>query len=194
MKRVVHDKLRFTNNILSIVVIAVFVYVMVFPLLPGFGLTVKRTLHQKPPLVSAFENGDDKPPNDNTLVIPRILLQEKINEGKTIAALRNGVWHRPNTSTPPKNSNTVIAGHRFTYQGQAVFYNLDKVKVDDQIVVYWDHQKYVYQVDRIKEVPPTALEVESSTPEARLTLYTCTPLWSAKNRLVVQAKLTEKPR
>ncbi len=182
------------NNALSLVVIGLFIYVLVYPLLPGIAFRARTALHQKPPLVTAVEKGTDKPTDENMLIIPRLLMQEKINEGKTIAALRNGTWRRPNTSTPDKNSNTVIVGHRFTYNGAAVFYNLDKVKVDDEIVVYWNKKKYVYTVERIKEVPPTAIEVEDSTSEERLTLYTCTPIWSAKNRLVVQAKLTERPR
>lgn len=194
MKVKTDHKLHLFNNILSVVVIGLFVYVLVYPVLPGLLFRTKTALHQKPALVKAVEKGNDQPTDQNMLIIPRLLMQEKINEGKTLAALKNGTWRRPNTSTPDKSSNTVIVGHRFTYDGAAVFYNLDKVKVDDEIVVYWNKKKYVYTVERIKEVPPTAVEVEDSTSDARLTLYTCTPIWSAKNRLVVQAKLTERPR
>lgn len=194
MKVKTDKKLHIFNNVLSLVVIGFFAYVLAYPLLPGWSFWARTKLHKNPPLVSAVEKGTDKPTDENMIVIPRLLMQEKINESKNTSALKYGIWRRPNTSTPDKQSNTVMVGHRFTYDGAAVFYNLDKVKVDDEIVVYWNKKKYVYTVERIKEVPPTAIEVEDSTADARLTLYTCTPIWSAKNRLVVQAKLTEKPR
>lgn len=117
-------------------------------------------------------------------------MQEQVYEGQTEAALRNGVWHRPKTSTPEKGSNTVLAGHRFTYSDPAVFYHLDKVKLHDEIILYWNKQKYIYQVTQIKEVSPTAIETENPTVRDTLTLYTCAPLWTSKNRMVVIANLT----
>lgn len=155
-------------------------------------------MHRQPPLVAANTPVEDKKsppeniPKDNTLVIPALNMQEIIQEGPTEATLMKGVWHRPHTSDPSKGSNTVIAGHRFTYRGAAVFYNLDKVKVGDQIVMYWSGKKYQYEVSRTYIVPPTATEIEQPTDEPILTLYTCTPLWTSKSRLVVEAKLMEQ--
>jgi sortase A len=124
------------------------------------------------------------------LLIPALGMKEQIHGGG-MEALRKGVWHIPKTSTPDKQSNTVLVGHRFTYSGQAVFYHLDKVKVNDPIVVKWQGRTYVYEVKNILVVPPTAVEVEAPTKEPRLTIYTCTPLLTAKYRLVIQADLKE---
>ena len=86
----------------------------------------------------------------------------------------------------------MLVGHRFTYDGPATFYSLDKVSIGDNIVVYWSSREYDYRVESIKVVPPTAIEVEAPTKDAQLTIYTCTPLWSAKNRLVIVSKPINK--
>jgi sortase A len=82
-----------------------------------------------------------------------------------------------------------LVGHRFTYAGAAVFYNLDKVKSGDQIIVYWHGKAYEYKVFNISQVSPNKASVEAPTNESILTLYTCTPLLTAKDRLVIQAVL-----
>ena len=114
-------------------------------------------------------------------------MEETINEGNSIATLRKGVWRLPHTSTPDKGGNTVLVGHRFTYSGQAVFYHLDKVKQGDRITIVWKGKLYSYEVKTIKVVPPTEVSVEANTKEPMLTIYTCTPLLTAKDRLVIQA-------
>jgi sortase A len=127
-------------------------------------------------------------PADNRLVIPKIALDQHIYIGKSQYLVNKGPWARPNTSTPPKGGNTVIVGHRFTYSGPATFYSLDKVAAGDTVVLYWHGKEYDYKVARKEVVPATAIEIERPTKDSQLTLYTCTPLWSAKDRLVIIAK------
>ena len=118
-------------------------------------------------------------------------MKETIHEGDK-RALRLGVWRRPNTSTPDGGGNTVIVGHRFTYAaGAAVFYNLDKIQVNDPITLTWHGRAYIYKVTETKVVDPGELSVEAATQEPRLTLYTCTPLWTSKSRLVIVAEPVE---
>lgn len=126
----------------------------------------------------------------NKVVIPSIGVNGVIYEGTTAATLNNGIWRRPNTSTPAKGGNTVLTAHRFLYDsGPITFYHLDKVKIGDKIYVLWNNQRYEYQINEITEVLPTQVEVEANTSDSILTLYTCTPLWTAEKRLVVRAKL-----
>lgn len=158
-------------------------YVILAPLWPQVAYQVQ----QAPPLVRAEEKGEEIIPDENTLVIPRIKLQQKVLEGGGWL-IHKGVWHQSNTGAPDTGSNMVLSGHRFTYGGPAVFYHLDKVKTGDKIIVYWQKQKYQYEVKNIKEVPPTAAEVIAPTDNHQLTIYTCTPLVTAKNRLVIQAE------
>jgi sortase A len=117
-------------------------------------------------------------------------LDDQILEGKDLSVLKNGPWRLPYTSAPDKGSNTVIVGHRYTYTNpRGTFYYLDKVKLGDPIGVFWQGKKYMYTVTNISEVSPNSTGVESSSTQPQLTLYTCTPLWLPKNRLVIVAKL-----
>ena len=180
--------LRTVNNLLSIVVILLAAYILLSPFLPRlFGGA------QPPEKVSAANYRVNHEPitAEPTLKIPRLNMTQQIHTGSTTAELSKGVWLVPKTSTPNKQSNTVIVGHRFTYAGPAVFYFLDKVQVSDKIYVDWQKKRYSYDVVNIKEVPPTELSVHASTAKPTLTLYTCTPLLTAKNRLVITAMLVE---
>lgn len=191
--------LRTYNNWLSWVVVGLALYIIVLPVLPMLTFWVKDVTRQQPALVKANSPtpGDattpptEVYPAENTLVIPRMNLQETVHEGAGPAVLSKGLWHRPASSSPDKQGNTVIAGHRFTYRGAAVFYHLDKVQPGDTIVLYWQAKKYTYSAVRSYIVPPTAVEIEAPSTEPKLTLYTCTPLWTSKNRLVIEAKLME---
>ena len=95
--------------------------------------------------------------------------------------------------TPDRGGNTVLIGHRFTYTTpRGVFYYLNKVKLNDEIGLWWNNKEYLYRVSGIKEVKPTDTAVENATTQPQLTLFTCTPLWLPKDRLVVVAQLETK--
>jgi sortase A len=108
--------------------------------------------------------------------------------------LDQGIWHWPMSSTPDKGSNTVLLGHRFTYTNpNGVLYHLDKVRVGDNLAVIWSNHKYVYTVQKVQTVVPSMTDVVAPTVNPTLTIYTCTPLWSPHNRLVVTAELEKQP-
>jgi sortase A len=185
-------RLRRFNNALSAIIVLLSLYILATPWLPELDFWWRNKTGSQPELVRAEKaNTEVNYPKDNTLVIPALNMQELIHEGNGEDVLMKGIWHRPQTGSPDKPGNTVLAGHRFTYSNPAVFYHLDKVKMGDEIIVYWQSKKYVYQVTGIYEVSPSAVEVEKATAEPKLTLYTCTPLWTSKNRLVIEAGLKE---
>jgi len=193
------SRLRRFNNLLTVVVVVFALYLIAWPFVPKLDFWWNSTTHYNPPLVTAIiksKPGDVQPPKDNILVIPSLHLQETIYDGYPYTALSKGVWHSSQGSTPDKGSNTVIAGHRFTYHGfqrsGAAFYNLDKLKSGDQIVVFWHGVRYDYQVSRNFIVQPTQLSIEDPTVKPQLTLYTCTPLWTSTNRLIITAALVSK--
>lgn len=182
-------------------IIAINGYILVAPFTPQFSLWLRKHRTQSvaglPYKTNLDKNsGKNKTraaiPADNRLVIPKLALNEHIYVGTNPHLVNKGVWARPNASTPPQKSNTVLVGHRFTYDGPATFYSLDKVTTGDPIIVYWQGKEYDYRVATTKVVPPTAVEVEAPSGAPELTVYTCTPLWSATNRLVVVAKLTNQ--
>ncbi len=136
------------------------------------------------------EDLENEIPEVNTLEIPTVGIKVPISEGSNDSALDRGAWHRPGTGTPVVGGNMVVTGHRFKYlpPSNLTFYHLDKVVVGDGVVVYWDGKRYDYLVKKIFVVTPDRIEVEASTAEHQLTLYTCTPLWTAKERLVIIAE------
>lgn len=185
------------NTGLLLLIILVNGYVVLAPLLPaliygwqnhsGKRQQLSREIHPAKP---ASSNAPSQP---NHVVIPSMLLDQPIYDGpesQQYKILDKGIWRFSWGSTPDKGSNTVLIGHRFTYTNpRGVFYYLNKVKLGDEIGMWWNNKEYVYKVASISEVPPTdtAIEARSSNPE--LTIFTCTPLWLPKNRLVVVANL-----
>ncbi len=112
-------------------------------------------------------------------------------EGVDRASLRKGPGHMPWTPLPGQPGNAVISGHRTTYG--APFYNLDAVQLGDEIVVETIIGRHVYEVRSVTVVEPTAVEVTDPLPGAWLTLTTCHPRLSARQRLVVAAELISGP-
>ena len=127
----------------------------------------------------------------NLLVIPKIGVKIPIVEGTTEAALNKGAWHLPETSTPDKGGNTAITGHRWKYRPPSgkTFYLLDKLVVGDTFKIYWQGKEYNYKVINSAIVKPTDVWVLNPTKKSTVTLITCTPLFSTKNRLVVKGQL-----
>lgn len=192
--------LRIFNTYLTLLVLGIGLYILVAPFWPAMTWWLAHDApvtinlgpaYTGPPAVNEPTGSDLAVPSEDRLYIPRLGLQEKIHEGG-LAALKNGVLHLAHSSTPDRGSNTVLIGHRFTYAGQAVFYHLDKVKRGDLISLIWQGRLYEYAVSEIKVVPAAEVSVEAPTEQPQLTLYTCTPLWSVKDRLVIVAKPVEE--
>ena len=108
-------------------------------------------------------------------------------------ALSRGAWRLPETSTPDKAGNTVITGHRFKYlpPSNLTFYLFHKLEIGDIVSVIWQKKNYYYKIKDIKIVEPTDFSILEPTSESILTLFTCDPIYSQKNRLVVVGELVE---
>lgn len=129
----------------------------------------------------------------NLLIIPKIGVHIPITEGEDESALDKGAWRMPETSTPDQGSNTVLAGHRWKYRppSERTFYLLDKLQIGDVFQIFWEGEEYRYRVFSIEIVEPTALEVLDPTPNPVVTILTCTPLFSTKQRLIVRGELID---
>ena len=178
--------LRQFNNVLTVVILFGTLYVAGAPFIPAFNWWAK---HSAPiiskPVITKAPAASAPVPDDDTLVIPGMELTETLHEGPNAGQLKFGVWHLPSTGNPLDGGNMVLAGHRFTYQGAAVFYNLDKIKLGDDMTLYWHHKRYDYTVRQVIVVAPTDVAVQAPTDKPQLTVFTCTPLWTSKQRLVL---------
>lgn len=128
----------------------------------------------------------------NRLIIQKIGVNAPIVESASSEiGLSKGAWHVPESSTPDKNGNTVITGHRFKYlpPNNLTFYLFDKLEIGDIVSVIWQEKDYFYRIKEIKIVPDTELSILSPTKEATLTMFTCHPIYSTEKRLVVVSEL-----
>jgi len=125
------------------------------------------------------------------IIIPDLDVDVVVVEGTTASALRAGAGHYPQTPLPCEIGNVGIAGHRTTY-GRP-FHNLDLMKPGQQITLETPIGSCTYEVTKEPfVVTPTTTGVLANTPdEATLTLTTCHPKGSARQRLIVSAKLVQ---
>ncbi|HVL82303.1 MAG TPA: class E sortase [Actinomycetota bacterium] len=122
--------------------------------------------------------------------IPRIKLDMLVVEGTSESALKAGAGHYPHTPLPGQRGNVSIAGHRTTY-GRP-FNRVDELRVGDVIRLHTPKGVHVYRVERDPWVThPRDWSVVGPTEEAVLTLTTCHPKGSARQRLIVRARLVK---
>ncbi len=192
--------LRPINNILFVAVCILGGYLVLAPILPQIayyarawtgGKTINRYVRTDSGIFATSSNDESEViPKNNTLVVEKIGVDGQIHEGNSPSIINLGIWRRPKSSAPPLGGNTVLVAHRYLYTlGPNTFYNLDKVAVGDTVVVYWDRKKYTYEVSEVSVTGPSDFSIESQTTTPLLTLWTCTPLFTARDRLVVRAKL-----
>jgi sortase A len=122
------------------------------------------------------------------LAIPAVDLSVVVVEGTSRSALRAGAGHYPATSLPGEAGNVAIAGHRTTY-GKP-FNRLGELEPGDDIYLATPLGEHTYRVTR----KPYVVDRADWSPIAQtnghtLTLTTCHPKGSAKQRLVVKAEL-----
>jgi len=118
--------------------------------------------------------------------IPKIGVDVVVVEGTSQSALRAGAGHYPQTPLPCEIGNVAIAGHRTTY-GKP-FSNLDKLSPGDVIILETPIGACTYQVAKAPfAVDKTDTSVINPAADRQLTLTTCHPRGSAKQRLIIKA-------
>jgi sortase A len=134
------------------------------------------------------------------VVIPDIDVDALVVAGTSPAALRAGAGHYPTTPLPGEAGNVAIAGHRTTY-GKP-FNRLDEVEIGAEIQLVTPLATHVYRVvqapgDVDRPCPtgacwithPTDWGVVGPMDGSMLTLTTCHPKGSARERLILRAEL-----
>lgn len=151
--------------------------------------TVQRTLPEAP----GIEIEERPPPGDaaGRIVIPKADVEWVIVEGISLPDLQRGPGHWPNTPMPGQPGNAVISGHRTTYG--APFGDLDLLEPGDPIVVETLLGTHTYEVVGSRIVLPREVWVADQRDGAWLTLTTCNPRYSSRERLVVFARLVLGP-
>lgn len=155
-------------------------------------VALARELERKWDVVSQAEQVPDPGDAFGLLQIPKIDVDTAMVHGVAVEDLKKGPGHYPDSALPGYLGNLVIAGHRTTYG--APFYRLDELEAGDEIrVIDAQRRLHKYIVRESMVVEPDAVEVLAKTDDPRLTLITCTPRFSARQRLIVVADLVGTP-
>ena len=122
------------------------------------------------------------------LEIPEINVNQYVVSGTDELSLQFGPGHYLGTNLPGSGGNVGIAGHRTTYG--APFNRLDLVEIGDEILLTVGSNKYHYTVDEVEIVDAVSGNyVLYNRGDDRITLTTCHPKYSARQRLVVSGLL-----
>ena len=134
------------------------------------------------------------------LVIPRMDLTQTVVSGVSSESLRRGPGHYQNTPMPGMPGNASIAGHRTTWG--APFSRIDELEPGDEINIQTIQGSFTYKVVEQAGgrgsfiVSPQRLDVLGQNYEEypnRLTLISCHPKLTARNRIIVVAELVGEP-
>lgn len=119
--------------------------------------------------------------------IPSIFLDAEVCKIERDICLNSGIWMKYSD----ERGNYLFTGHSFSLIpfGAGIFYSLGDLKVGDR--VYLDYEDLlIYEIYEIFVTNRYDLEVENFEKlENTLVLYSCFPLWSASERIVVRGRL-----
>lgn len=155
----------------------------------------------EPPVETAASEGAVKPVEQDIppimrgeafarMEIPRIDKVVYIVPGVEVNDLKKGPGHYPDTPLPGQLGNAAIAGHRTTWD--APFANLDQLEPGDEITITMANgDTFAYDVSFTEIVAPEdSYVIATADPTvAMLTLTTCHPKYTTKQRMVVHAIL-----
>ncbi len=196
--------LKLSLYFFEILAVSLLAYIVIFPFYPDFKYKINSSQNQlpvnteKPESFVSMKSEAENIVNHLTeaqfdvspqrLIIKKIGVNVPIVESKSSDyGLSRGAWRDPQGSTPDQGGNTIITGHRFKYlpPSNLTFYLFDKLEVGDTFSIFWDKKYYFYQIKEIKIVDPTDLSILEPTKEPTITMYTCNPIYSQKERLVI---------
>jgi sortase A len=123
--------------------------------------------------------------------VEKVGLDVVVFEGVDTESLSKGPGHMPGTSLPGQPGNAVISGHRTTH-GRP-FHDFDLLVPGDLIEMETAIGTHVYEVRESFIVAPTDVWVADQRVGGWLTLTTCNPKYSARERLIVTAELVSGP-
>lgn len=125
---------------------------------------------------------------ETKILIPAIKVNALVRGGTNKEELKKGPGIYEKSPMPSQEGgNVCIAGHRTTYG--AWFRNVDKLREGDEVILEYQGNKYIYKVERVFVVEKNDWSVTKPTGYSAITLTSCHPLRSSKQRIVVRGRL-----
>jgi LPXTG-site transpeptidase (sortase) family protein len=154
--------------------------------------------------LNSFEKPLTPVNTDFSILIPKIAAVAPVvdnvdpqNQAEYLKALAGGVAHAAGSAYPGGAGNVYLFAHStdaFYNVGKynAVFYLLGKLKIGDEVFVYYQGEKIKYVVGFVKVVKPTDIQyLAGNSDQKTLTLQTCYPPGTTIDRLIVVANQAE---
>jgi len=157
----------------------------------------------------SIDLGIEITPYENRIVIPKIWKNIPLVEIKQqnvsgvdelnnifMEELENGVIRYPGSAKPGEEGNSFIFWHSSNNVWEEGDYNdvfalLDNVDFEDEIIVYYGQEKYVYKISAKNVIKPGDVSVlrSDAADKSQITLMTCWPIGTTLNRLIVTWEL-----
>jgi sortase A len=123
--------------------------------------------------------------------------ERPVSEGVEKAEILDvlGIGHYPGTAMPGAVGNLALAAHRTTYA--APFNRVAELQAGDALVVRTADTWYVYRVtsneivlpSEVRVIAPDPTDPDAAPTERMITLTTCHPMFSARERFIVHGML-----
>lgn len=124
------------------------------------------------------------------LIVPRLELESLVMNGETDEIMAKGVGLYNYSQLPnEENGNVSIVGHRDIYGKE--FYYIDTVTDGDLLYLEYKGMLYTYEYTETAVVEADDWDPIRVKDAPRLTLTSCHPIGTTKNRIVVTASLKE---
>lgn len=165
---------------------------------------IARVFAAAPPLPSS-ENVVATTDRGNWIRIPALSLNFPLATAATmngediLRALQVGIVRYPNGVHPGDPGIVMIAGHSTgePWKGRYrfAFMQARKLQPGDRIHLDYSGTRYTYQVTGQRMINPRETPfLDSAADHPKLSIISCWPLWTTKERLVVDAALSESAR
>ena len=144
----------------------------IVPIDKNFGLLIPKLNIN----VKVFANVDATKPQEYLPILAKGVAQSK---GSFLPGQEGNVFIFAHSTNTPLNASRY----------NAVFYLLNKMEKDDEIIIYYQQQKYIYKVMEKKIISPEKLGNYLKALKGKtLTLQTCYPPGTTIKRLLVIAQ------
>ncbi len=150
---------------------------------PSSSPDTTQPRRKRPPTLPRVEQGEPLA----RIAIPRIGLNTIVVEGTRASDLRKGPGHFEMTALPGAGKVVAIGGHRTTFG--APFRHIDELTPGDTITLSTVYGVFLYRVFAHEIVDKSDWSIIRPRKTETLVLSACHPLYSARQRWVVYARL-----
>ena len=126
------------------------------------------------------------------IIIPKIEIEQIVQEGITTSVLREGPGHYPKTANPGVVGWCAIAGHSITFSSP--FDHIDELEKGDLIILETLEARFVYSVESKEIQSANATLPMPRIDKPKVALTTCTPKLTSTHRLIVRGVLLPFPQ